>query len=350
MSGRFSTHCSMIIGYFLLAFFIVSNVFFSKVQALTSSAEQIKNGVILDVQALDNKVIAVGEMGHIILSENSGENWRSVSSPTDKTITAVYILDKDRAWAVGHDGIIIATDNGGNDWSVQYSHSQYFQQSSEEEMGYGPLMDIWFYDKNKGMAIGSFGQMLVTHDGGESWIDGSESLDNFEQYHLNAIVPAGKKTLIIAGEAGRSYISRDHGNTWKILSVSGEASMFGAWYNEINNSIYIYGLKGKLYRSSDGGRTWSELESCSESTFYSAFSGTDQYFYMVGSDGLVAQFNSYSGEVLHAQVGSRGIITSGTLLDDNLLLSGEFGLMNLEIDTLIMNAPNKCFSREIRNE
>ncbi|MCT6967273.1 WD40/YVTN/BNR-like repeat-containing protein, partial [Salmonella enterica] len=80
-------------------------------------------------------------------------------------------------WAVGHDAQILASVDGGATWAQQY-------QDLQRE---APLLDVWFNDANHGLAVGAYGALIETTDGGKTWEDVSERLDNEDQFHLNAI-------------------------------------------------------------------------------------------------------------------------------------------------------------------
>jgi photosystem II stability/assembly factor-like uncharacterized protein len=61
---------------------------------------------MLDFAEGDQRAIAVGERGHVLVSE-SRSDWRQVEGvPTRATLTAVAAVG-DHAWAVGHDGTIL---------------------------------------------------------------------------------------------------------------------------------------------------------------------------------------------------------------------------------------------------
>jgi photosystem II stability/assembly factor-like uncharacterized protein len=63
-----------------------------------------------------------------------------------------------------------------------------------------PLLDVWFKDVNSGFAVGAYGALLETIDGGKHWEDVSDRLDNEDQFHLNAITAVKDAGLFIVGE------------------------------------------------------------------------------------------------------------------------------------------------------
>ena len=52
---------------------------------------------MLDAVALDERLVAVGERGHILISTDNGASWRQVEVPTRAMLTAVTFLD-DASW------------------------------------------------------------------------------------------------------------------------------------------------------------------------------------------------------------------------------------------------------------
>src|SRR5262245_9614082 len=66
-----------------------------------------------------NRLVAVGQRGHIVYSDDQGATWKQAAVPISSDLTAVYFANDKNGWAVGHDGVILATDNGGDKWTLQ---------------------------------------------------------------------------------------------------------------------------------------------------------------------------------------------------------------------------------------
>ena len=129
--------------------------------------------LLLDVTAATDWAVAVGERGHVLRSETF-ENWAQIDGvPVSSTLTAVT-HSGDRVWAVGHDSAIIASSDRGATWALQH-----WAPEDEE-----PLLDVLFLDAQRGFAIGAYGLILVTSNGGETWERGSVSDE--DDFHLNA--------------------------------------------------------------------------------------------------------------------------------------------------------------------
>ena len=161
--------------------------------------------LLLDIAHAGKRLVAVGDRGHILFSEDAGRNWVQARVPSRQLLTAVYFVDDKHGWAVGHDAQILASDDGGANWELQH-------EDLERE---APLLDIWFRDTSTGYAVGAYGALLETSDGGKTWNDVSDRLDNEDGYHLNGITAVKDAGLFVVGEAGSMFRSADWGQTWE---------------------------------------------------------------------------------------------------------------------------------------
>jgi photosystem II stability/assembly factor-like uncharacterized protein len=228
--------------------------------------------LLLDLAVAGKRLVAVGERGHVLLSDDQGTTWRQATSvPTRAMLTAVYFVDDAYGWATGHDETIINTVDGGENWTRSH-----FSAEAQQ-----PLLDLWFANRVSGIAVGAYGAYFTTNDGGRHWSsskfapppakvpmhDGASSEgkgapdegDLPPDYHLNRIVGVGNR-LYIAAEGGQLYRSDDRGATWRALPSPYEGSFFGLVPIR-GDGLLAFGLRGHLYRSADAGENWIELES-----------------------------------------------------------------------------------------
>ena len=226
-------------------------------QAATVTAIESPKAVIsllLDITHAGKRLVAVGDRGHILFSEDAGRNWVQARVPSRQLMTAVYFVDDKHGWAVGHDAQILATDDGGANWELQF----------EDLQREAPLLDIWFRDTNTGYAVGAYGALLETNDGGKSWNDVSDRLDNEDGYHLNGIAAVKDAGLFVVGEAGSMFRSADWGQTWETVQGPYEGTLFGVVGTNSANTLLAYGLRGNLYRSTDFGDSWEQIKLSSD--------------------------------------------------------------------------------------
>jgi photosystem II stability/assembly factor-like uncharacterized protein len=219
--------------------------------------------LLLDIARAGSRLVAVGERGHVLLSDDEGASWRQAKSvPMRTMLTAVWFADAQRGWAVGHDELILVTADGGETWT----RSHYAPESQQ------PLLDVWFADAERGLAVGAYGAYYSTTDGGRTWTGRKFEAaatpgapppgpdDEFApDYHLNRIAAADGR-LWLAAEAGQLYRSDDGGATWNTLT----SPYNGSWFGLLplgRDSLLAFGLRGHLYRSDDGGLSWRPLDS-----------------------------------------------------------------------------------------
>lgn len=208
------------------------------------------SGLLLDVTRAGKRLVAVGDRGHILYSDDDGQQWLQARVPTQQLLTAVFFVDDRYGWAVGHDALILATRDGGATWMRQFD-------DIERE---SPLLDVWFKDRNTGYAVGAYGAIFETTNGGQDWSDISDRLDNEDGYHLNAITAVSDTGLFVVGEMGAMFRSADWGLTWETLEGPYDGSLFGAVGTGKPEHLIVYGLRGHIFRSTDFGETWAEIQ------------------------------------------------------------------------------------------
>lgn len=201
--------------------------------------------MLLDATRVGQRLVAVGERGHVILSDD-GNVWKQADTvPTRSTLTTVFSFGG-RLWAGGHDAVIITSGDRGKSWSPQF-----FDPERQQA-----VMDLYFTDEMNGVAIGSYGLYLTTSDGGQNWVEGA--VDEENEFHLNAMIRFADGGRMIAGEAGYSYRSFDDGESWEPIDLPYPGSMWGA-LKTVRGCAVFYGLRGHAMESCDFGHTWTEL-------------------------------------------------------------------------------------------
>ena len=219
--------------------------------------------LLLDVERAGDRLIAVGARGHIVYSDDEGASWLQAPVPVRQLLTAVDFIDAKHGWAVGHDSLILHTADGGETWEVQYRDPA-IDEPDDEGFGFleKPLMDVWFRDASTGFAVGAYGLALRTDDGGNTWEEISEDIDNPDGFHYNALSEIKGSGLFLVGEMGTLYRSDDFGDTWETLTDSSpyDGSWFGVAGTGEPGGVVAWGLRGNMYRSADFGDTWEKVK------------------------------------------------------------------------------------------
>ncbi len=313
--------------------------------------------LLLDItEAADGRLLVVGERGHVLVSDDSGDNWRQILNVPTRTTLISATAQGNRVWAAGHDTTIIASDDNGETWSVQF-----------EDPGGDPLMDIAFDENGDGMAIGAYGIMLLAENNGQQWtqefmidlvllddpgsdegettdqegdLDDSGFLDqdaiaDFEdldvEYHLNSLWRLDAQQLVIAAEAGHGYYSDDNGASWQIFRLPYDGSLFGVLPQRNNsNCLLTFGLRGNVLRSCDIVTGWESLDSGVSSSLFDAAYDESGYLWLVGANGtLLRMRNNGQFELIPMDTGDdfNGLLIRG----ERLIMIGESGVRTISM-------------------
>jgi photosystem II stability/assembly factor-like uncharacterized protein len=300
----------------------------------------VTKALFTDIVATETGAIAVGERGHILKSSDLTK-WVQLPVPTRSVLTNVYARGS-LMWAVGHEEVILHSLDGGSSWTRQHVQPDAF----------GPLLDIFFLDDQKGFAIGAEGKMLSTADGGQTWVDGniSERLnaaapvakvvdeaddgmasddigEDETPPHLNAAVVSSKGILIV-GETGAVFRSTDGGEKWTRMAFPYNGPMFGAIKME-DDSIIAFGLNGHVYQTADLGSTWTRLESNTDTSLMGALAISGNRAVFVGARGSVL-LKPADSNALKPFTFSDGGVLAGVIAksETEFTVVGENGIFN----------------------
>jgi photosystem II stability/assembly factor-like uncharacterized protein len=249
--------------------------------------------MILGSAKAGQRLVGVGEQGIVLLSDDGGKSVRQAKAvPVSSTLTAVSFVDDQRGWAVGHWGVVLSTVDGGETWQLQ-------RLAAEEDR---PLFSVHFFDDRHGVAVGLWSLVLTTQDGGKTWA--TQALtppQGAKKADLNLLQLFADKhgKLYAAAERGMVLRSADQGRSWDYLDTGYKGSFWSGSALE-DGSLLVGGQRGALYRSTDGGAQWTRVESGSKSSVTSISERPGEVI-AVGLDGLVAKSADH-GQTFTARV------------------------------------------------
>lgn len=280
----------------------------------------MQRALLVDVQRIGKRLVAVGDHGYVVFSDDEGANWRLAKAPPAPLLTAVAFLDERTGLAVGHDSVILATGDGGETWTRQFS------APAEQR----PLLDVAFIDKSMAFAVGAYGAFYESGDGGKSW--SARKILNDDK-HLNAIVKVEGASLLILGEAGTILASDDAGKSWQPVASPYKGSLFGALVAN-DGAVIAYGLRGRVYRSTDKGRTWKQVDHPGSATLMGGVKLADGALVIVGAAGtaIVSRDNGQSFVPL-ATGSTKALSGVAAASRDKVLLVGEGGAREVPLPT-----------------
>lgn len=244
----------------------------SKISAKASS------GLLNGVASAGKRLIAVGQRGHILWSDDAGTQWRQAKVPVSSDLTAVQFIDDKQGWAIGHDGVVLHTENAGESWSLQLdgngiskllvARAEAIEASGSavgvrdlsflSEQGVDQsLLGLLFVDSKIGYVVGAGNLALETFDGGRSWAPLTDRIDNPRGLHLYGIGRAFNDIFIV-GEQGL-IVRRAEGHD-RFEAV--QSPYQGSWFGVVGtaNRLLAYGLRGNAWVTTDAGANWRQAE------------------------------------------------------------------------------------------
>lgn len=274
--------------------------------------------LLLDIVNTGQRLVAVGDRGHILLSAN-GNDWAQTEVPVRSALTAVaFAPDGQAGWAVGHDAVILRTEDGGKTWVLQ---------NFEPELEL-PFLDLLVIDNQSAIVVGAYGQLRKTVDGGATWneVDAPEIRE--DEVHFNSIVRLSSGAYFIAGESGMLGYSVDSGDSWTRLESPYDSSYFGAVPSG-GQGVLIYGLRGTMYVNDDPVNNpdvegWIEIANENVATMFGGTRLQDGRVVLVGLNGTVTVVD---GIRLSNYKTAKGTPLSAVVeFGDGLLSVGESGI------------------------
>lgn len=330
----------------------------------SAPSEMASKSLILAVKQYGDRYFATGAQGHILYSDDGGESWTQAQVPVRSTLTDVFFINPQLGWAAGHEGVILHSKDGGATWSKQYDGLRYGQEGLKfyqdlaashpenpvyplmiEEMEFAisqgadkPLFGVRFHTPTYGHAMGAYGMVLRTLDGGHTWEHAMHNTENEGFYHIfdSAHLPEQGK-YFLTGEAGLLMVGDiNERNARQVKSVPWEGSFFTTVASS-DGAIVMGGLRGRMFRSNDAGDTWSAVKKPPTSAIVDSLrlDNGDLIAVGIGGELLRSSDNGMSFapvKVAMAAPGNRERIYSAAQGPDNtLIVGGPSGLRKLSI-------------------
>lgn len=301
--------------------------------------------VMLSVARAGQRLVAVGERGFIIVSDDNGGTWKQVSSPVSMTLVKVRFIDDREGWAVGHAGIVLHSQDGGLSWNKQldgvqaagielqaakrFDDAEKIAQAQQlvDDGPDKPFLDLLFLDAKNGWVVGAYGLAFATHDGGLSWQSIRSRIDDPSGLHLYAIERVGSD-LFVAGEQGTLMRSSDEGQTFESLTSPYEGTTFGLQATH-DGSILAFGLRGKAFESKDRGNTWQRLDTLQPVTLTSSLRLDDGSVLLADESGRVLRFADADTKAAVLPIAQPGYFTGMVqAANGNLIISSARGMLS----------------------
>jgi photosystem II stability/assembly factor-like uncharacterized protein len=236
------------------------------------SVRQPERTVLQAAAQAGSRVVAVGERGVIVISDDGGDTWRQAPCPVSVTLTAIGFADARNGVAVGHGGVVLTTADAGASWALKLDGLRLAKlaldaartsgdarrlKEAERLVAEGadkPFLDVAVLGASRYLAVGAYGIAFATDDAGRTWTPWMARFENPKSQHLYVVRVQGD-SILLAGEQGLVALSADRGATFRTLVSPYKGSWFAGELGA-DNEIVLAGMRGNVWRSADGGANW----------------------------------------------------------------------------------------------
>jgi photosystem II stability/assembly factor-like uncharacterized protein len=191
---------------------------------------------------------AVGEDWHygtggIVKTIDSGKTWSNVELTPPEPLKGVDFISENMGWAVGDYGYIYKTIDGGNSWIVQQSGTK------------AELKSVSMSDSLKGIILAKTysdpptGFVLRTSDGGNTWI--TVLKDSSHIFYSSKII---KNNGWVSGSNGILNKSTDGGISWGVKKFTNENEYLYSIF--MLDSLRVFTVGNSFFKTFNGGETW----------------------------------------------------------------------------------------------
>ena len=309
-------------------------------------------GLITSIARAGARLVAAGERGRILLSDDNGATWRQVETPTSVTLTHITFAGPTQGWALGQMGLVLHTTDSGASWTPQLNGIIANQitlaaaragmpatgatgadtanlQNAEALAGGGPsvpFLDLLVTSPGHLLVTGGFGLAMTSTDSGAHWQSIAGQLANPQGLHLYGLAQTAG-SVFIAGEQGL-ILSGPLTGPFRPLTTPFSGTYFGILATP-GGTLIAYGLQGTIITSSDRGQHWQPPPT-------GVTAGIDAALTL--ADGRLL-FGDIAGDLLLSPNGGQKITPLGNAgepvaalaqaADGSLIIGGPFGLRRL---------------------
>lgn len=315
-----------------------------------SMSPRAAQGVLTRVVTAGNRLVAMGERGLVVLSDDGGRQWRQAQVPVSVTLTSGSFVDAHRGWIAGHSGVVLHTTDGGEHWAVQTDGVVLAQaslaqaqalpvsdpdrerrlQEAERLVADGadkPFLSICFANALHGMVVGAFGLAATTGDGGKTWTPNPDRLANPMGMHLYAVA-RHEQTWVIAGEQGVLMRSTDDGSSFQALSSPSGRTLF-AVTSAGDGRFVCAGLLGAACRVEPGRQDVAPIELPSPLTILSSVELRDGRIALLGQGGRLLVSRDGAGFTEQPLARRDSLTSLAEATDGGLVATGLGGVARL---------------------
>lgn len=219
--------------------------------------------------------LAVGAAGKLLETKDGGATWAEGASGTEFGLFGIA-LEGEHKIIVGQRGTVLVGGADGK-WTPGQSGTE------------NRLLNVGVNSSGLAIAVGEFGTILRSKDGGKTWeqrpVDWAAFRDDGYEPHIYAVDVQDNGRILIGAEFAYLITSDDGGETFQ-LAHKGEKSVF-AMHMLADGTGYAVGQEGLAMKTTDNGATWTELDTKSNANLFGVWASSQGEIVATGMRALL---------------------------------------------------------------
>lgn len=209
--------------------------------------------------------------------EHSSNPWQPISSETypETGVETIDFVDSYHGWIGGENGLIMFTTDGGKSWEEQQSGIN------------ASINAIDFYNVKVGVAISWNDEILITQNGGGTWIvlEKVTNPNKSKSITLWDVVTCDEDTAWVLGSTGAFFLVDILNQNWTCIS---QISLSPHYLAMLNSSYgWATGIYSTIIKTTDGWQTYQIQNAGVSENFYGIFFWDVHKGWVVGSDNTI---------------------------------------------------------------
>ncbi len=263
----------------------------------TWSPDSVKSPLAaLGVTLENGRAVAVGQQGLVMIADEAGE-WQTLETFTPERLMNVDANRNGLAVAVGAFGSVFVSRDGGKQWSNAAPDWMAVADSEEGITQTGPnLYGVSVEDDGRITIAGEWGLVLRSTDAGATWrvLHAGDTVNQKEDASLFNIHVGDNGRMVAVGQVGQVLYSEDDGATWKSKDAGTVANLLSV--TRTSGGTYVATAMRDMRISRDGGRSWAPIKGSDFAIGWYSGSGT-----VPGQERVFAA--GHSGRIVAIDVG-----------------------------------------------
>ncbi len=187
-----------------------------------------------------------GDSGTVRHTSDGGATWQTQGMGYNASLSRPFVLDSLHAWipAPGGGGLIVKTDDGGSWWPGVVG-------------GFDSFYGVSFSDALNGWAVGSFGAIRRSIDGGSTWE--TRTAGTFSEW-LSSASAIDSRTAFAVSSSGSALWLHDDAQNWEYEVQATPVGSLKTVKAFSGGEVFAAGWDAIIH-THDWGQTWVKVHS-----------------------------------------------------------------------------------------